>query len=301
MPHTMQLIHITRLSIEWHDRFYRHVRDVFPGADFETWANAGFWTNRYDVLALVSDGEIIATAGRTLMLLSQAGMGHGEGFRTLREGMQLGAVGVKAEFRGEGIGRHLMTIVLREAERMQRPVLLFANRAARGFYSSLGFVALESDQVVGHFRISPSAVPARRLSPHSEEDRRKISDAVVSGSSHRGGLAARTDLSILLWHLFNTPVRALEVCEGRSIAFVEDEPDGTLAIREWLGERPRDIAPLLPHLTERPVSRIVFGFVPPESWFDAGLALVRDPDSHMFLRGLSIPVRPICFPHLLRT
>lgn len=297
----MQLIQITRSTPEWHGRFFAHAREVFQGADFEAWARAGCWTNRYDVLAFVDGEEIVATAGRTRMVLSVAGMGLNGDFRTLREGVQLGAVGVRAEFRGEGFGRRLLTIILHEAERLRRPVFLFSNRAARGFYMNLGFTGLESDCVVAPLRVIPSGRPVRRLDPHAEEDRRLIGDAIASGSSHRGGLAARSDLAILLWYLFNTPVRALEIGEGRSIVFVEDEADGTLAIREWLGERPRDPVPFLPQLTERPANRVSFGFIPPESWFETGLVLARDPDSHLFLRGLSLAVRPVCFPHLLRT
>lgn len=287
--------------MEWHDRFFAHVRDVFPGADFEVWARAGCWTNRYDVVALVVDDEIVATAGRTRMVLSIAGEGRDGGFRTLREGIQLGAVGVKAEFRGEGMGRHLLGIIVKEAERLNQPVLLFSNRAARGFYSALGFAEVENDLILGNLAVKPQGRSLRRLDPHLEEDRLLIGDAVASSSSHRGGLTARADLPIVLWYLFNTPIKALVTPDSGSVIFIEDEADGGLAIREWLGERPKDLLSLLPHLADREIKRLSFGFIPPESWFEAGLVLASDAESNMFIRGLDVPACPICFPHLLRT
>lgn len=297
----MQLVRITGSTPEWHDRFFAHVRDVFPGADFEVWTRAGGWTSRYDVLAFVAGDEIVATAGRTRMVLSIAGEGREDGFRSLREGIQLGAVGVKAEFRGEGTGRRLLSIIIQEAERMNQPVFLFSNRAARGFYSRLGFTGVENDLVLANLAIRPHGRSLRRLDPNREEDRRLISDAVASSSSHRGALTARSDLPILLWYLFNTPVKALATEDGLSVIFVEDEVDGGLAIREWLGERPRDLLLLLPHLSDREINRLSFGFIPPEAWFEAGLVLASDMDSNMFIRGLAVPDYPLCFPHLLRT
>jgi GNAT superfamily N-acetyltransferase len=300
MPSSTQLIRITRHSLAWHRPFFDHVRTVFPGADFEEWAQAGCWTNRYDVLALVAGRRIVATTARTRMVLSLGAVAHDGGFRTLREGVQLGAVGVRPEYRGEGLGRRLIGLICQEAERANHPVFLFSNRDARGFYTRLGFTGTECERPILDLSVRPSARASRQLDPRNAEDRRMIADAVASTSSHRGGLAARTDLSILLWYLFNAPVRALELAKGRSIAFVEEEPDGTCAIREWLGERPKDIVPLLPQLIPRPTTRFAFGFIPPAGW-SSRLSLVRDAETHLFLRGLPEPSRPLCFPELLRT
>lgn len=297
----MQIIRITRDSTRWHEPFFAHMREVFPGIDFKPWHRAGCWSSCYNVTALASEDDLIATVGRTQMVLSLAGGGADDGLIVHGEAIQLGAVAVKARYRNAGHGRRLMEVVVDEADRAGLPLFLFSNRTACGFYDRLGFVATKSDQVVGNLRVAPGTRPARRLDPHHDDDRRVILDAAASSSSHHGGLAARPDAAILLWYLYNTPVRAMEIESDGSVVFVEQEADGTLVVREWLGRRTGDFRPLLPCIIKHETSRIVFGFIPQHAWMEFGLEIVPDPGSYLYLRSMPVPTGPLCFPHLLRT
>ena len=304
MRHTLRMISITSQTPEWHDRFFAHVRMVFPEVDFMPWSRAGLWTERYDVLALVDRGEILATAGRTRMVLS-LGEGPDSTLRTLREALQLGAVAVRPDFHGKGLGRALLQAVITDAETRDLPLFLFSNPDAAGFYEALDFRRVPSCRPMVDLEI-PVSGTALRQAAHLRLDRQKdrqLVAAVLSASpSHQGGLSARPDLSILLFHLLDGSMTLHSFNAGRSLAITERKGQ-LLVIRDWLGEWPGNILSVLPRLIDpasTPVRRIEFGFVPPPNVIGPG-RYQADRKTHFFLRGMDAPQGPHCFPHLLRT
>jgi hypothetical protein len=56
----------------WHDRFFRHVSEVFEGIDFSRWTTLGGWSEDYEVFAIIEDNEILATIGVSRMYFSSA-------------------------------------------------------------------------------------------------------------------------------------------------------------------------------------------------------------------------------------
>lgn len=297
-----RIIRITCDTVEWHERFFLHVRSSFTGVEFADWAKAGCWTQRYDVLAVVEDDTILATVGRTRMILSIDGGGSGGGLRNLREGVQLGSVATRADRQGEGFGRQLMHMVLQDADRDGHPVFLFSSEEALGYYPKFGFEAVETDRFYANVSTSPLADlgSCRRIDPYGAEDRALLLAAAAASPSHRGGLSARADMSVLIWYLFNTDVIALSLEGGRSVVMLE-EGNGQIMLREWLGERVPDFRTILPLISTSPVKRVDFGFVPFETWMGADIDVEKDDTALMFIRGMAAPARPLCFPEMLRT
>lgn len=303
MREKTRIIQITRQSVEWHARFFSHAAEAFDGLDFRPWAAVGGWTNRYDVLALVSGDEILSTVARTRMVLSlaDAHASTNSGLRTLREGLQLGAIATRKDRQGKGYAGRLMEQVMGEADRANLPVLLFSSEEARSFYPKFGFQQVETTHCHAEIDVEPdtTAIPYR-LDPRSADDRRLLMHAVSASSSHRGGLSARPDGAIIVWFLFNTPLQALSLDGGETVVLIEEEAD-TLIIRDWLGHRPPDFRSHLPRLVTRPIKTIQFGFLPPESWMGPDISERTHTGELMFLRGFS-PIRgPLCFPDMLHT
>lgn len=296
-----RIIQITRHTGEWHERFFAHAAEAFGGIDFRPWAEVGGWTGRYDVLALVCGEEILSTLARTRMVLSLADAGTGSGLRTLREGVQLGAIATRRDLRGRGYSRQLMQRALAEADRSNLPMLLFSSDEAAAFYPKFGFMLVETSHFHAEIAVAPDLTTApQRLDPRLPEDRATLMQAVSSSSSHRGGLSARPDGTIILWFLFNTPLQALSLDDGAAVVLIEEEPD-RLIIRDWLGHRPPDFRSHLSRLVTRPVTRIDFGFVPPVSWMGADIVERTDASERMFVRGLGPFKGPLCFPEMLHT
>ena len=303
MRDATRIMQITRHSLEWHERFFTHAAEAFDGLDFRPWAELGGWTNRYDVLALVSRDEILSTVARTRMVLSlaDANASTNSGLRTLREGLQLGAIATRKDQQGKGYARRLMQQVLGDADRANLPVLLFSSEEAVTFYPKFGFQQVETSHCHAEIDVEPDTSDSPyRLDPRSAEDRRLLMHAVSASSSHRGGLSARPDGTIIIWFLFNTPLQAVSLNGGETVVLIEEEPD-TLIIRDWLGLRPPDFRSHLPRLITRPVKRIQFGFMPPESWMGADIAERTHAGELMFLRGFGPINGPLCFPDMLHT
>lgn len=301
MAVTGRIVHITGQTPRWHEAFFAHARAAFS-IDFRRWTEQVGWGPGYRVAALVEEDRIVSTIGVTRMSLSLVQPDFSGQFRRLAEGVQLGCVATVPHRQRGGCGRILMEHVLEEADRRSQAVMLFSGEGASDYYPRFGFRPIASVRYRADRPVTPHAGgEGRTLDPALSRDRDLIRAALAGNPSHGGGLSARADASLLLWHLLNTDVRAICYPSFRSIVFVEEEPD-TLHVQEWLGRRPATIEALLPQLATRPARTVELGFVPPPSWLSGGFQPVADPGSRLFLRGLELAGDvPVCFPDLLRT
>lgn len=301
MPRKGRFIRINSQRPEWHEAFFAHAEAAFA-VDFRQWVRHLGWSRGYEVAALVEEERIVSTVGITRMALSLADPDLGSDFRRLVEGVQLGCIATVADRRGTGLGRALMAHVLEEVDAKGWPALLFSSREAKSYYPAFGFQPVESVRYRLERRVEPAAGrPLPRFDVTAARDRGRLAALLTGSRSHGGGLSARSDPWILMWYLFNRPARALVLPGGKALVFVEEEGE-TLFIREWLGEKPRNLDPVLPALASRPMQTVEFGFVPPSGWLMRGFVPEPDPEGLLFQRGLALAAgAPVCFPDFLRT
>jgi predicted N-acetyltransferase YhbS len=276
-----------------HEAYFRYVPRVFPSIDFRAWRDRGGWTDDYQAHALVEVDEIVANVSVARMDLVVGG-------RPAR-GMQLGAVGVVPERRGEGLQRGLLEYVLGAIAEEADLVFLFANDEVLDFYPRFGFERVEERVFGAEASIlpSPDRLPRLRLDRPDDLDLFRAACASALPVTERFG-AARYGW-IALWyatyfvgqHLFHAPEHDAVV--------VARQKGELLEVLDVIAPRRFDLAPVLARIVDSPVRRIEFGFTP-ELWWSAAGPLRPPADSTLFLRGrVSIPARPIHFPALART
>lgn len=292
-----RIVRIGSQDRQWHERFFRHAGEAFEGIDFSRWESLGGWREAYTVLAVVEDGEILATTGVSRMMFSTPGK-EDTGPRRLFPGLQLGAVATRADRRFEGHAANLLQHILAEAG--DRPVLLFANPSVTGFYPKFGFVPLDTQAPYALIDIRPAAGAVRRFDETAASDRRLLNELSLLSVGHGGALSARADPSILLWYLANGFAEAQVLFEERSIAFVRRESD-RLVLLDWIGLSPPELSSGLALLADQPVGRVDFGFVPDPTWLSEPVRTESALEVLMFWRGHSLAQQTLCFPQLLMT
>lgn len=292
------IIRIGSEDQQWHARFFRHAAAAFEGIDFSRWRKLEGWRDRYFVLALVEEEQILATIGVTLMRFSVPGEAPGSPRRFV-EGFQLGAVATRNDRRGEGHAARLLDHILGVAG--DAPMLLFANPSVVALYPKFGFIRIVPQRISAAVNVHPVKGSHRRFDENNAGDRALLWYLTSSMAGHAGALSARPEPSILLWYLANGFATAYVLNEERSIAFV-DAADDRLILRDWIGVPPTDLACSLGAFTCRPVGKVEFGFVPVGSWLSVPLQVEPAPDVLMFWRGHSLPQgEHLCFPELLTT
>lgn len=101
------------------------------GFNFEEWYQRGYWTAKYLPYALVCEGEIVANVSVNIMDFEVNG--------EIKHYIQLGTVMTDPQYRGLGLSRFLMDIILKEWAPKCDLIYLFANDNVLDFYTKFGF------------------------------------------------------------------------------------------------------------------------------------------------------------------
>lgn len=130
---------------EHRESFFQLAQQVF-GIDFTSWYEQGYWTDKYIPYSFCDGEKVIANVSVNLINL----VVNGETKRAI----QIGTVMTHPDYRGQGLSRKLMEIVLKDFEGSYDIMYLFANETVLDFYPRFGFYAVEETQFTMKFASS---------------------------------------------------------------------------------------------------------------------------------------------------
>ncbi len=292
----MKHVKILSSDIDQHLSFFRFVDTVFRGGRTETWTvwrNRGGWTADYEVFALIDDGAIVSTIGRSRMHL----MIEGED----RAGYQLGAVATLEPYRGQGLARRLMERVIGSLDVADQPVILFANNCVHDFYPRFGFQRLPQRRSVVAAALHPSGAQAPRCDLSDFADRARLAALCARAQPTRGRLTAHNYGWLALWNLTCEPVTLAWVPDhDAAVAFVVE--DGRLVVHDVLAARSFDLRQVAPTLISQPIAAVEL-LIDPEDYWPAMTQSARDDSqSPLFARGVAAAINgPVQFTPLAQT
>lgn len=283
----MNLRRITHRDTDWHDRFFAFVESNFRVATFRRWSELGGWHPGYEVFAVEQDGKILSTVGRERMRLVVAGRPS--------EGFQLGAVATRADRRGQGLSRRLLSAVLDDVG--ETPVILFANPRVLDFYPRFGFQRLMQKRFSAHVEIEPAS-PAPLLDIEKASDRTWLENLCRRARAPGSILSARDYYPTLLWHLLHRPTPVFRLDAAAVVASTEGH---RLVLHDIVASQPLDLRATLPRLASGPIRTLEFGFGPEDWWPATSSSLEDDASTHFFVRSLPSPSSAFRFPDMAQT
>lgn len=143
------------------------------GIDFESWYEKGYWTDKYIPYSFADGDKIIANVSVNLIDV----LINGEEKRAI----QIGTVMTNPSYRGRGLSRKLMEIILGEYENTNDFFYLFANQSVLEFYPKFGFKrAAESQfmlEINGEIKTDSKI---RKLNPSVNNDDLQFVDRFVT-------------------------------------------------------------------------------------------------------------------------
>jgi len=264
--------------------FYDCIKAVFPGIDFKTWHDRGFWTEHYIPHAIVRDNKMIANVSASTMNIIL----NGQKVR----GVQIGTVATLPEFRNQGLSRYLMEYVLHKYDDTTDLFFLFANETVLDFYPKFGFKRY--DEVV--FKTTaglPSAdYSARKLSVDSDDDialiRRLLADRLPLTA-----LFGAVDYDFITWwHILNIFPDKLYYLPDNDILFIISEKDDQLHIWDIVFTKPFDLIPAISQVIQSDSLKSVRYYFAPDRLGFEYTDTEPCPDSPLFVRGAFDPGAP---------
>ncbi len=283
-------------DVDQHPVFFHFVDTIFHGARAETWTvwrDRGGWTGDYEVFAIVDDGRIVGTIGRSRMHMVIDGKD--------RVGYQLGAVATLEPYRRQGLARQLMDWVISELDEPDQPIILFANNSVLDFYPRFGFRRIPQRRSFGRNVLQPSGAQAPRCDLSNASDRSRLATLCAASRPTRGRLTARDYYWLALWNLScgSATVSWVPEFEAAIATTIESE---RLVIHDVFAAQPFDLGLVLPMLITQPVMELEFLFDPGHFWATTSHADFDDTESALFARGAAASINGFAqFPVLAQT
>ncbi len=292
----MQRCRITCSDVDQHLAFFRFVDAIFRGARAETWAvwrDRGGWTGDYEVFAIVDDGKIVSTVGRSRMIMVIDGED--------RVGYQLGAVATLDSYRRQGLAHQLMNWVISELDESDQPIILFANNSVLDFYPRFGFRRIPQRRSLALAALQPANVQAPQCDLSDAENRSRLATLCAAARPTQGRLTARDYYWLALWNLSCGSASVSWIPEFKA-AIATTSKDERLIIHDLFAAQPFDLKPVLPTLITQPVAEVEFLFDPENFWPTADHPELDDTEAPLFARGVAAAIATaIQFPTLAQT
>ncbi|HOU83948.1 MAG TPA: GNAT family N-acetyltransferase [Spirochaetota bacterium] len=224
--------------------------------DFSTWKKAGCYDGSYVPHSFAQDGKIIANVSVTKVDMM---INH-----KFVRAIQIGTVVTDASFRGQGLSRKLIEVVLKEYSSADL-FYLFANDSVLDFYPKFGFHPSDeflycNDNLLEFKNISG----ARSLNRRKSEDIDILKDILSKRVFLSQIFGIKGAVSIPLWHFLNTFTDAFHYIPDVNCVAVYSVQNGELCLYDVISESALKADDVLPYIISSDVKKIIYHFMPDE-------------------------------------
>jgi GNAT superfamily N-acetyltransferase len=250
--HGLQLVKNCRDDPLWRRSFNALTRKTY-GFDFEDWYRLGCWGDSFVPYALADGGRIVANVSVSFMRLVIDG--------AFVNAVQLGTVMTDEAYRGRGLSRDLMEIILAEYEDRCDFIYLFANGGVLDFYPRFGFErAAEYECAAEPSRVGRGR-EFRKLDVLDARDR-AVFFRLVERSVPQGRIGCLYDTGLVMFYCAFAYRDGIFYFPGEDFAAVAGLRDGTLRVEEVFAGSEMEPDEIAGALSEGNENRVAFGFTP---------------------------------------
>ncbi|HSP47679.1 MAG TPA: GNAT family N-acetyltransferase [Clostridiaceae bacterium] len=231
------------------------------GFSLEEWYQNGFWNGRYIPYSLVDHDRVVANISVNILDYLV--------FSEKKRYIQLGTVMTHPDFRGHGLNRHLMELVLEEWEDHCDLFYLYANDSVVDFYPKFGFVEAEEQVYSRPFRKHPEKeVPLpRKLDMDDPEDREFLFDS-IAGSMVHSKVAMVDNPGLQMFHCMADQRDNIYHFEQQDVIAIASIGGKTLHLHDVFASDVFVMDEILEALADEHTRTLRMGFVPrqPHNW-----------------------------------
>lgn len=260
--------------------FNKLVNRVF-GIDFEKWHQHGFWDDTYVCHSYVDQNEVVAnvSASKLEMIID------GEAMKAL----QIGTVMTHPDYRGRGLSKSLMEMVLKKYEPEYDFIYLFANNRVLSFYPKFGFTS--AGQCRYSIDITDSDIikkkehaAVKKLDIMNEQDRKLLREISQGRRPVSQRLGVKNGESILLWHCLNVYHENLfYLPEDKAIVIYKIEA-GTLHLYDIVSPDKIEIGNILRKIGGAGVRKVIFYYTPDDNDIQLNKEHYDDSNDTLFIK-----------------
>ncbi|MHB8131821.1 MAG: GNAT family N-acetyltransferase [Mobilitalea sp.] len=265
---------------EYRQSFNRLAKKVY-GFDFEEWYQQGYWSNKYRPHSLVHNGEVVANVSvNTIDFLVE-----GE----LRHTVQIGTVMTAEDYRGRGLSKELMNLIVNEYEDTCELMYLYANDSVLEFYPKFGFVQTEEYVYTRQFTERENKLTYRKINMKDAEDKATIT-RLISSTLPVSKISMIGNPGLDMFYLTAFMSEDIYYIEELDLATVVEFNDDNMFLMEVFCEKEFDMEEVINSLINKPEMKVTLGFTP---LIDTGFSceLLKEEGTTFFVKGKNITGR----------
>ncbi len=269
---------------DYQKKLNRFLKEIF--LDFQFWYDLDLWDHNYESYAIEEDGEIVSNVCvyKTRILFREKEY----------DALSVGAVATREDYRGRGYAKLLMNRVMDAY--LNRPVYLFANENALGFYEKLGFKRQYEKIPVLGYEIDNLELPERKL----RHDDPRVYDSVFGNRSFSRELDCINTGSVNLFHLYSGEWDGCiyQIPEIETIVVAKKEGE-ELLLQGVFSKKRISFSEMAQKLPFSGVKRVRLSFMP--QWDDVTFRMEERPGDSLFVKNIDCDLGDFKFPELSTT
>lgn len=224
------------------------------GLSFQTWYQAGYWSDSYLPYSFVCQGKIVANASVNLIEFSWRGK--------RRPYLQIGTVMTDPAFRGQGLSRRLIEKILTDWKGRCSAVYLFANNTVLDFYPKFGFVPQREYEY--SLPLSPVPGDFHPLSVDQERDL-QILKSCYQNSNPYSAFTMEENLGLLMFYCMDFMKHLVSYSPSLDLVCIGEQEGDVFYCYELLGSPRCSLEEALHLAAPAQARRAVLGFTPREA------------------------------------
>lgn len=247
------------------------------GFNFEEWYRQGFWGDRYRPYSLLYHGNIVANISVNPMEFYAQGK--------VQKCLQIGTVMTDVAFRGKGLSKALMNIVLEEYEKEYECIYLYANDTVLDFYPRFGFEREEEYVHIGYADADTTRYEFVKLELREEKNKELLLWHIRQAKPCYE-YAMLDNPGLIMFYLNSFLSENVYYCEELSLMAVAEYEENTLKLTDVFCNHDFNLKEVINSLATVPGMKVVLGFTPLDTiGFEANP--LREEGTTFFTKGKS--------------
>ncbi|WP_175384422.1 GNAT family N-acetyltransferase [Bacillus sp. FJAT-27225] len=236
------------------DSFIQLAGNVF-GISFRNWMDKGYLTSNYIPYSFINNEKVIANVSANQLGLLIDGQ--------KKNALQIGTVMTHPDYRGEGLARQLMELVLEDVHGQYDLIYLFANRTVLDFYPKFGFMPVSEHMFSIKLTERKGPLPKmRKLNIDNEEERALLYRLASERSPVSSVFSALGTEELLMFYCLNAFSEKIYYLEEEQLIAIFEEKAREMHVYDLIFQKEMDLKRALSKISGPETRRAVLHFTP---------------------------------------
>jgi ribosomal protein S18 acetylase RimI-like enzyme len=244
------------------------------GFNFEQWYEDGYWGDKYIPYSLLDGDKVVSNVSVNIMDFLILG--------EQKRYVQIGTVMTDEDYRGQGLCRALMEIVLKEWENKCDLIYLFANDSVLDFYPKFGFNVCDEYQYSINKTKEDKSEKIRKMSMDNDKNREFVYNMVCNTISF-SKISIKNNISLIMFYCTYFMKDNIYYLEDYDAIVICDFNEDVLYLQDVFSTKEVKLDNIINAMMNEKTKKVVLEFTP-NNISSYEKSLVNEEDTTLFIK-----------------